>query len=286
MNDFEISPIRNLKTINSPWEGNCQKKPWEYNVTAVIPCLDTPEFVEICVKLLRLQTEKPFIIVIDTGSKEEELEKICSLRAQDLEVHSLRLNGVLHPSDYPAMAMDAAFSLCRTTYLFATHADCFIRRRDFLEDLLNKTKEISPVVGYEMSPRAHSDWKGMVSHTATMYHMPTMDKIGFAWSLRKLANIYDIKNYKPNPLTPGFPDTEILGNYQLRYYKVEPLLIGSEDNFCRHKDDNIDHCRSITSGKLYSPPYYNKALGWIEEAKKEAFERIELWEKESETKEA
>ena len=253
----DIAPIRGDDMICLvAWEGSEKKKPWHYNISAAIPVLDTYETLEICIELLKLQTEKPFIMIIDTGSRGEQLEKMRKLQASDLEVHFLQLNGVHHPSDFPAMAMEVAFAICRTEFIFATHADCFLRKRTFLEELMDMTKKISPVVGYEMSPRAHSDWKGMVSHTATLYHMPTMDKINFGWSLRKLCNMYNIRDYKPNPLRPNWPDTEILGNYVLRHNNIKPHLIGHEENFERQIDENIDHIRSYTSGKLYYPKYY------------------------------
>jgi hypothetical protein len=274
----DFAPIRNISQKLRPWEGSCKKKPWEFNVTAVVPCLDTYEQVKICTTLLRLQTERPFIFVVDTGSCTKELKKIESLRDDDLEVHSLKFNGVQHPSDFPAIAMDFAFSACRTQYLYATHADCFLRRRDSIEELMNLCPKRSPVVGYEISPRQHSDWKGMVSHTATIYHMPVMDRIGFGWSLRRLANYYNIVDYTPSPDRPGWPDTEILGNYILRKNNIVPYLIGKELNFSRKKDENIDHFRSFTSGKLYSDSYYQTAFGWYKDAKKEAMERISLWE--------
>ncbi len=275
----DLAPLRGegVNTMQSPWEGSCKKKPWEYKVTACIPCLDTAETVEICIELLRMQTERPYIFLLDTGSTGDQFKRMLEFQAEDVEVHFLRLNGVQHPSDFPAMAMDVGFALCRSEFIFATHADCFLRKRTFLEELVDMTREIAPVVGYEMSPRAHSDWKGMVSHTATMYHMPVMDKIGFGWSLRRLCNMYNIKDYKPSPLRPNWPDTEILGNYILRYHKIKPHLIGHEQNFARQVDDNIDHLRSYTSGKLYSPPYFAQATNWFEKAKKEALQRIEDW---------
>jgi hypothetical protein len=273
----DLAPIRNVHQSLKPWEGNCKKKPWEYNVTVAIPCLDTFEQLKICIDLIRLQTEKPYILVIDTGSSEEEYSKIEQLRDEDLEVHAIRLNGVIHPCDFPAIAMDLAFSLCRTKYLFATHADCFLRRIDFIEHMLNLVKTKSPVVGYELSPRCHDDWKGMVSHTASMYDMKIMDKIGFGWSLRRLSSYYDITDYQPSPSRPHWPDTEILGNYILRSNKIKPYLIGSENNFERKVDENIDHIRSFTSGKLYSKSYYEKAQKWYLSAKKEAEERIKNW---------
>jgi glycosyltransferase involved in cell wall biosynthesis len=279
MTKEDIAPLRGtgINTTQSPWEGSEKKKPWNYKITAAIPALDTYETLEICIELLRLQTERPYIIIIDTGSRGEQLEKMRKLQAPDLEVHFLQLNAVQHPSDFPAMAMDVAFSVCRTEFIFATHADCFLRKRAFLEELVGMAEKISPVVGYEMSPRAHSDWKGMVSHTATLYHMATMDKIGFGWSLRRLCNMYNIKDYKPSPLRPNWPDTEILGNYILRYQKIKPHLIGHELNFSRQVDENIDHIRSYTSGKLYSPEYYKQAKEWFDEAREEALERIAAW---------
>lgn len=279
MTKEDIAPVRGngINTTQSPWEGSDRKKPWDYRITAAIPALDTFETLEICIDLLRLQTERPYIMVIDTGSRGEQLEKMRKLQAPDLEIHFLQLNGVQHPSDFPAMAMDVAFALCRTEFIFATHADCFLRKRTFLADIMELAKTKSPVVGYEMSERAHNDWKGMVSHTATIYHMPTMDKISFGWSLRKLCHMYNIKDYKPSPLRPNWPDTEILGNYILRYQKIKPHLIGHEKNFSRQVDENIDHIRSYTSGKLYSPEYYQKAKEWFDDARKEALERIATW---------
>lgn len=278
----DIAPLRGagINTTHAPWEGSLKKKPWHYQITAAIPCLDTSETLEIVTELLRLQTAPPYILIIDTGSCDEQAEKIRKLHSDDTEIHFIRLNGVRHPSDFPAMAMDVAFTLCRTEFLFATHADCFLRNRRFLEKLMKMCQEISPVVGYEISPRAHNDWKGMVSHTATMYHMPTMDKIGFGWSLRRLCNMYGIVDYKPSPLTPGIPDTEVLGNYILRYYKIKPHLVGHEENFTRQKDENIDHFRSYTSGKLYSPGYFENAQQWFQDANTEALERIKEWKNE------
>lgn len=276
----ELAPLRGVPVHQRPWEGSCEKKPWEYRVTAAIPCLDTYEQLQICVRLLQLQTEKPYIMVLDTGSNPEQFQLIEQLRSEDVEVHAIRVNGVLHPSDFPAIAMDLAFSLCRSPFLFATHADCFLRKRTLLEEFLELCQTKSPVVGYEISPRSHSDWPGMVSHTASMYHMPTMDKIGFGWSMRRLCNLYDISDHRPHPMRPNWPDTEILGNYILRKHEIKPFLIGSEKNFSRQKDENIDHFRSFTSGKLYSPEYFNRVSEWYEAAKAEALERIESWERE------
>lgn len=274
---LEIAPIRNDHNHESPWEGNCAIKPWAYQVTAVIPVIDTVEQIKICIELLQLQTIQPYIVIIDTGSSHENLKEIELLRKEDIEVHSIRLNGVMHPSDFPAIAMDLGFSLCRSNFLFATHSDCFVRRINLIEDMIDICSTKSPVVGYEITKRMHKDWKGMVSHTCSMYHMPTMDKIGFGWSLRRLANHFNIKDHKPDPTRPNWPDTELLGNYILRQNNIKPELIGTEENFMRTLDDNIDHFRSYTSGRLYSQEYYNISHKWYLDAKTKAYERIEQW---------
>lgn len=275
--NYEVTPLYGVLTEKDPWAGFCDRKPWDYGVTAVIPCINTPETLPICIELLRLQSVRPFIMIVDTGSIEENLEKVEELRADDVEVHTIRLNGTRHPSDYPAMAMDMAFSLCRTEYLFATHADCFLRKRTLLAEFIELCKTKSPAVGYELSPRAHDDWKGMLSHTASMYHMPSMDKIGFGWSLRRLCNRYGIVDYKPDPNKPNWPDTEILGNYIMKDHNITPHIVGPEGNQCRTLDENIDHFRSYGAAKMYSPGYFPQVSDWYHLARKEALERIRKW---------
>lgn len=277
LDKWEVSPCYGDITVDSPWEGSCEKKPWDYDVTVAIPCLNTPETLPVCIELLRLQNIKPYFLIIDTGSIADNLSQVDALRSPDVEVHHIRTNGVMHPSDYPAMAMDLAFTLCRTEYLFATHVDCFVRRRDLLADLIHLCKTVSPVVGYELSPRQHEDWKGMVSHTCSMYHIPTMDKIGFGWSLRRLCNVCGIVDYKPDPMRPNWPDTEILGNYILREAGIKPHLLAGEENCNRTLDDNIDHFRSYTAGKHYSPEYFRTVSAWFDDAMTQGKARIAEW---------
>ncbi|WP_197443617.1 glycosyltransferase family 2 protein [Maioricimonas rarisocia] len=282
----QTAPLRGCAIHERPWEGSARPKPWQYRVTAAIPVLDTPDLLEVVIDILRLQTMRPFIIVVDTGSTPEHLSRIESLRSSDVEVHSLRLNGVRHPSDFPAMAMDLAFAVCRTRFLFATHADCFLRKRTLLSEMVELCESTSPVVGYELSPRKHKDWKGMVGHTCTMVDMASMDEIGAGWSLRRLARRYGVEAYHPDPRRPNWPDTELLLNYLLRENGITPHLIGHEENHIRNRDDNIDHCRSLTSGLLYNDTYYQTALGWAEQAMEEARSRIEEWRNETSPRES
>lgn len=276
-----VGPLRNKRPEDRPWMGGCIRKPWEYRVTAVVPVIDTFEALSLCVEILRLQTERPYIVVVDTGSESDSLQRILDMHDEDLEVHCIRHNGTIHPSDPVSFAMDMAQSLCRTEYMFATHSDAFLRRRDMLEWMLGQCgpeeEGLAPVVGYEMSPRQHDDWRGMVSHTATMYHIPTLDRIGFGWSMRRLASICGLESHEAHPDRPNWPDTEILGNIILRDNDIRVKLIGGERNFERNKDENIDHARSISLGLLYSPEYHATALTWLTEAMSEARSRISEW---------
>ncbi len=264
------------------WEGGSARLPWEYQVTAVIPHIDTPEELALVVELLRLQTVQPFIIVVDTGSTPANLDRVLEMRASDLEVHTLQLNGVRHPSDPVAMAMDLATMVCRTRFMFCTHADCFLRHRNVLDEMATLCED-DPVVGYQLSPRPHDDWKWMVGHTCTMLDIDWMDRHNITWSQRRLARNFgaiagiDSEDYAPCPTRPNWPDTELNLNYMVKATGIDPLIIGSEENRQRNITTDFDHPRSYVSAKMYSPKYFQQVKRWMKLAKQEARVRIDQW---------
>lgn len=258
------------------YKGKLSRKPWDYACEVSIPVLDTPDELWHTVQLLRLQSARPFISIIDTGSSREMFAQIEALRADDVEVHSFRFSAVHHPSDFPAIACDFSLSACRNQFLFLTHADVFLRRRDFLAEMLDTCCAERPAVGYQMSPRAHDGWQNMVSHTATMLHMPTMWRIGAGYSLARLCSITGAE-HRPNSVTNNWPDTECLLSIILREHGIEPYLIGTENNYEPTIDENIYHARSLTAGKLYAPLHAEKAQRWADDAKAEARRNINLW---------
>jgi hypothetical protein len=109
--------------------------------------------------------------------------------------------------------------------------------------------------------------------------MPTLDRIGFGWSMRRLASICGLDNHESHPDRPNWPDTEILGNMLLRENEIPVKIIGHESNFERNKDTNVDHARSISLGMLYSPEYAISSFEWLKDAMSEASERIKKWKK-------
>lgn len=273
-----IAPLRDNFRY-APWEGAYKTKPWEYRVTVAIPCLDASEAVAVIVESYRKQTVPPFIMLIDTGSVPAELAALQALAGEDVEVHSIRLNGVQHPSDFPAMAMDLAFTLCRTEFLLATHADCFPVNTQVLAEMLSHN---TAVVGYELTERDHSDWRGMVGHTLTMFRMVDMDRINGGWSMRRLLSQFSHPDGKPTALSiatsPNWPDTELLINYQCRAAGIVPVIIGTEKNSARTIDHRIDHCRSVASATLYDAGsvYAEAAKLWIVDAIEKARARNAL----------
>lgn len=272
----EIAPVRSREQKRA-WEGSLERKPWDYRVTAVVPVLDTPEELEIVVGLLRLQTERPYILIVDTGSLPENWQRIEALQAADVEVHRIASNGWIHASDPVAVAMDLATSRCATPFLFGTHSDCFLRRREVLADMMALC-ETHKAVGYEISPRRHPDWKGMLGHTCTMFHVATLDKINAGWSLRRLCTQHGLKHIESANGYLNWPDTELLINYQLRAAGITPYIMGGEANMARNQNADFDHCRSFTCGKLYAMTNYQKKVaGWMVEAKREARQRIAAW---------
>lgn len=264
------------------YEGRDARKPWDYPVTAVIPHLETPDLLPAVIGLLRAQTAAPYILVIDTGSGAETCRYLeTEIRAADVEVHYVRGHGYRHPSEPVALAQDLAMVRCLTPHLYCTHADVFLRRREFVAELLALCTPERPVVGYEMSPRDGSDGKvgwltddarGMAGHTATMLHVPTLRRLGITWTMERAYTEFGVGRSRP-----GWPDTEATLGYGLRQAGLEPLLIGHETNHERYDDDNLTHCRSYPCSQLYGQPYHQEARRWIEAALAEAAERLQGW---------
>lgn len=256
------------------WEGICKKKPSEYKVTAVIPHLETIEPLWIAVQLLRKQTERPYIIVIDTGSSPRTVELLERMRAEDLEITYLKSHSYRHTSCPVAIALDLAHSICATEYLLHTHVDVFLRRDDLIEDCLRICGEKIPVVGYQMSERSWitDEWRGMVGHSLAMMYLPEIEKTGATWSIEK-AFRSDPSLIRQNG---GWPDTETGFNRILKKNGIKPYFIGDDQNFIRQVDRNIDHVRSYPGARMYSSEHFSKAEDWMLDAMKEAFQRLSL----------
>lgn len=240
------------------WSGTLEMKPWQYPVTVVIPHRDLMAGLKQTIKTLRLQTVRPYIVIVDNGSNPAQLAELRAMEAAspDIEVHELRSKGRRWACEVVTASMDLAFSICQTKFLYATHSDVFLKRPDYIEFLLAHCGERHPVVGYQMSPRWTTEhWKDTASHTATMYHMPSMRKYGVVWSMDRVVEAFGCT---PDEMNQGWPDTESSLWYALRQAGVRTewigkaigtdpsvLLIGEESN-STYEDDNLIHVRSAT----------------------------------------
>lgn len=235
-----------------PWEGALERKPWQYAATAVIPHCNTPELLALCVSLLRAQTVPPYIVVVDTGTPEARLGDVLALRDVDLEVHQVNCHGVPWSSALVAMAMDVGQAVCQTEWLWAVHSDCLVTRRELLAEWIERlTAEGAACMGYQSIPRAGFDfWRGMVSHTCTLLHLPTLDDLGATWGVRRLRRKY-AEQFEPLELAAR-TDTEIAVNMALIEAGRPPIIVGEETWAEIERDANRVHLRSYTSAVLHN----------------------------------
>jgi hypothetical protein len=259
-------------------QGMCERKPWEYEVAVCIPTLNAAERLKLILSLYRLQTAKPYIILVDCGSNPRQFKAVEKLRAQDVEVHSLRLNGISNSSEVVSMAQDVALSVCQSRFLFSTHDDCFPTSQILLQyfrDLCSTTK----VCGHQLTPRPHDDWNQMFGHTALMIDVGfALDK-GLTWNMRRGMRRFGMNTVEGDGWTrPNLPDTETGFNYLVQAAGVKPFFTGTERNWQRNTDGLIDHCRSAASSALYNHVYQTKKnRPWLEKAMRDAKKRIREW---------
>jgi len=265
--------------LDKPWQGPDEVKPWDRPVTIVAAHLNTSELIDTFITSWLLQSIDCNLVIVDTGSSERHMAVLreWERRESRVEVHQLHFKAVKHPSDPVAIAMDLAFSLCTTPYMFATHVDCFPVRQDLVESFIEAAKASGdPVAGYQITPRAGIDTEGWVGHTATLFDMTRADELNLAWSQRKLCQLTGMDHFGNNRCG-GYPDTEFLINKQLDLVGIPRLIMGTEENYVTTDDANIVHVRSYASSKLYSPDHHSKATVDMEKALVETKERIELW---------
>lgn len=273
-----VAPL-GTRDLAQAWEGRAGRKPWAYHSTAILPHLDTPDLLPLAVELLRLQTEPPYIVVIDTGSPPEVCERLEDLRGDDLEIHYVRAGGYTHSSEPVCVALDLGFARVNTEYAFLSHTDCFPVRRDLLAWLRGQCGAECPVVGWEMSERSWATdlWRGMVSHTCTMLHAPTMRRIGAGWHMQTGR---DLLGYARSLNMGGWPDTETTFGLILQRHGITPLLLGGEVNYQRQTTEWWDHARSITGRRAYlaaGSEDLARVEAWTAEAVASAEGRIRSW---------
>lgn len=242
-----------------------------------IPHLDTFECLEVAIELWRMQTLRPYLIVVDGGSPPATRARLERLRADDLEIHYVAGHGYRHSSECVTVQLDLAQALCRTKLLFHTHTDVFPRRRDLLETWARMCNVNNPAVGYRMSPRdwITKEWEWMIGHSALMLYMPSIHRAGATWSFQRMHYAFGYPWQKGH----GWPDTECGFNHAIRDAGIVPVFLGYDQNNKRMVDDNIDHPRSFTGRKVYAAgdALTVDTFNWMDAAIQEAWQRVCLW---------
>ena len=276
--DLLVAPLAGRK---GP-AGVVPRKPRDHRIMAVVPHLDraTAEPLGPCLDLLRLQTERPYLVVIDTGSPWRVRAAVEQSRAPDCEIHYIRGHAWDDSSEPIVAALDLGFALSRgCEYVFLTHSDCFLRRRTVLEWLLAQCNRDCPVVAYRMSPRgwAGDFWAHCPGHVCSLWHAPTYHRLGLSWSMQrmKVAGEWEER-------VAGWPDTETGMGHRLMDAGIVPHWVGNERNWARQTDENIDHARSFSGARIYGTVEQAlKVSEWMEAALAEARERVLAWRKEA-----
>jgi len=104
-----------------PWEGKADRKPVGASSHGRHSASGNSGNLARPAELLALQTVRPYVLLLDTGSSPAVVRTLETLRRPDVEVHTIRAHAYAHSSAPVTTAMDLAFALCRTPVL-ALHA--------------------------------------------------------------------------------------------------------------------------------------------------------------------
>lgn len=256
------------------------------SVMVAIPHRSTVPLLKAVLPLWRHQTVSPWIMVVDTGSTEKELADLDVLVRQG-SINTLiqieQPDDAVHYCGRIAQACEMAQMYAfgkNIEFLFHTHSDVFPMRRDLLEMYLRICRSDEPVVGYHMSSRDDRSgalrelWRGMVGHTMTMCHCPTLKKHQILWSRKAAEERFGIKT-----LLKDSWDTEVTFNKSLREAGIKPLFLGFDTNYEKMVDCNHVHCRSYPSQSLFfsESDYAKKSAQWVADEIQSAAAREWAW---------
>lgn len=232
-------------------------------VTAMCPTYRPPMTIAATIESCNHQSTGAKFIVVNTDPDQTRAQDDLALLQENHKIITFNFGGKrwAHQSAPVAAAIDAATDLCETEYLFLTHDDCWLNHNRLFAWMIELIQHHdTPVVGYEMSPRSWitDQWKGMVSHTCTMIHVPTIKKIKARWDIEACLKRTDLSR-----TTGGWPDTETGFGLALKGAGIKPFFIGHESNKPLYIDENITHRRSLTSHRIYQPATANIDNSWI-----------------------
>lgn len=235
------------------------------NTMIVIPCDGNHDFLDVSTRLWLAQDGFPSLLVIDTFG---QLDKATELKQRlvnhpRVEVASLNLKKPTctgHTSDPCAYAHDYAFARCHSPFLLATHVDVFPLHRGVVRFMEHEAATCA-VVGWGMSPRGpeadyackngtpypvpnpYSD--GVMGMVCTIYHIPTLDRAGASWSIRRGHHEFGLPR---TSAAWGWPDTETTFSQVMNKQGVGMRFLGCETNHENQETQHWLHARSARLG--------------------------------------
>lgn len=242
-----------------------------------MPHHSTVELLQNTVALWQRQSVSCRVHVIDTGTANATRE--VGLIPGDRVTHLPNRPEWTHASDCIAAACQLAQDQCETEFLIQTHADVLPKRRDLAEHLASLCSAERPVVGYEMSPRDHVPgelsklWRGMVGHSLTICHVPTLRRHGIVWDRETAARDFGLIATD----NPQNWDTEVTFGLCLRRAGITPHFIGHDKNYELLDDELHVHCRSYPSSVVYPNPHTATAAKYVAAEIPKAMQRIKEW---------
>lgn len=211
------------------WVGLAKKRPWHYRVTVVIPHFGNDfRLLMNVIESWRLQTERPYILIYDTGTPPEHHASLRALASYDVEVHFCRWHGVRNIYDSVALAYNHGIIDCRTRHIIFTHNDLVPISQTVVSDLISSSCEDTPVVGYESS-----FLPTLVGTQLTAVYMPALDQVRVKWEI-----------------IPSYTWVEEGFNRCLQQAGITPMLIGREKSG-RSRTPHFDHVGCLVITKLY-----------------------------------
>lgn len=104
--------------------------------TICIPNYKTLDFIRLCLRSIRKFTRYPVdVIVVDNDSQDESLDYLKSLDWIRL-IEQKNTNGKLIGSVAEGSALDIGLKNCNTEFYIVAHSDTFVRRANWLHDLI------------------------------------------------------------------------------------------------------------------------------------------------------
>ncbi len=290
------SPFRKLlemptaQEFHAMWE-NCQIAQGggvvAPKVVVNLPHRDTPQLVESVIPLWLNQSVPVAVDVVDTGSGLPNIYRLNAFsaryvcgRGRDIRFHTIAPRPWKHPSEPIAMACELSMVYAETDYILFSHVDVFPHSRHLVRWLMDQCSAETPVVGYEISPRDGVDgwlsthWKGMVGHSLTMVHVPTLRSHGIHWRYDETELIYRF-NWPENTLSSW--DTEVTFNMSLKRSGLPVKIVGHDKNMEHLVDEWHGHARSYPGSLLFGHPHLADAACWVSKEMEAARLRVAEW---------